>query len=84
MFVSGQCLLPLSIRARRQQLFSGELVQFSMKMRFAGPRVPTLLCRACMCVNDCVRRVSVCVCVCVCVVFDVSWWLLLFADVSVR
>lgn len=43
-FVSGLCLLPLSIRARRQKLFSGELVQFSMKMRFAGPCVPALLC----------------------------------------
>ena len=65
-FVSGQCLLPLSIRARRQKLFSGALVHFSMKMRFAGPRVPTLLCRVCMRVSDCVRRISVCVCVCAC------------------
>lgn len=48
-----ECLLPLSIRARRQKLFSGELVQFSMKMRFAGPRVPDLLCRVCVFVCLC-------------------------------
>lgn len=64
------CLPPLSIRARRQKLFSGELVQFSMKMRFAGPACAnvTLLSvflRVYVSMSVCVHA-NVCGYVCVC------------------
>lgn len=83
----GMCLCPsvcvcervvLSIQTRRQKPFSGELVQFSMKMRFGGLCVPVLL-FPCVCVSLTVCVHIQVICVCVCVVFDVSWWLLLFA-----
>lgn len=72
----GMCLCPsvcvcervvLSIQTRRQKPFSGELVQFSMKMRFGGLCVPVLL-FPCVCVSltvcVCIFRLFVCVCVC--------------------
>lgn len=52
-------MLPLSIRARWQTLCSGELVQFSMKMRFAFLRVPTAF------FVGCARRQWVCAVNCV-------------------